>query len=198
MIWNKIKDVFAVISAVVLVAVTLIIRLLPLLLFIYLIIQSYLDNIAYPTAILIAISVSSIFLLFNSIITSYRLMVLNSMNIGKPKSEKDIKRYSKLIISGAVLDILKILTILISAVLFYLENYTYAYYLVLLQFIMLILYALFTMLDKNLRIASYMSIAFNVIVIILGLIFIKHAEIILVIYYIFSYIMFLKTFYVKR
>lgn len=186
--WNAMKNVFTVIFSVVLLIIVLAVRIVPLALLIFLIIQSYLHNIEYQTAILIAISVSSIFLLFDSIITSNKLLKLNYK-----------EKYSNtMIVSGSVIDILKILAVLASAVLFYLNNITYAYYLALLQFVMFDLYSLYTMLYKEFRTASIISIIFNTLFLILGLIFIKHAEIILIVYYIVYYISFLKTFYLKR
>lgn len=186
--WNAIKNVFTVIFSVVLLIAVLAVRIVPLALFIFLIIQSYLHNIEYQTAILIAILVSSIFLLFGSIITSNELLKLNYK-----------EKYSNtMIVGGSIMDILKILAVLASAVLFYLNNITYAYYLALLQFVILDLYSLYTMLYKEFRTASIISIIFNTLFLILGLIFIKYAEIILIVYYIIYYISFLKTFYLKR
>lgn len=179
---------FTVIFSVVLLIIVLAVRIVPLALLIFLIIQSYLHNIEYQTAILIAISVSSIFLLFDSIITSNKLLKLNYK-----------EKYSNtMIVSGSVIDILKILAVLASAVLFYLNNITYAYYLALLQFVIFDLYSLYTMLYKEFRTASILSIIFNTLFLILGLIFMKHAEIILIVYYIVYYIIFLKKFYLKR
>ena len=173
--WNAMKNVFTVIFSVVLLIAVLVVRIVPLALFIFLIIQSYLHNIEYQTAILIATSVSSIFLLFDSIITSNKLLKLNYK-----------EKYSNtMIVSGSIMDILKILAVLASAVMFYLNNITYAYYLILLQFVMFDLYSLYTMLYKEFRTASIVSIIYNTLFLILGFIFIKHAEIILVVYYIF-------------
>lgn len=186
--WNAMKNVFTVIFSVVLLIAVLAVRIVPLALFIFLIIQSYLHNIEYQTAILIAISVSSIFILFGSIITGNELLKLNYK-----------EKYSNtMIVSGSIMDILKILAVLASAVLFYLNNITYAYYLALLQFVILDLYSLYTMLYKEFRTASIISIIFNTLFLILGLIFIKHAEIILIVYYIVYYISFLKKFYLER
>lgn len=185
---NAMKNVFTVIFSVVLLIAVLAVRIVPLALFIFLIIQSYLHNIEYHKAILIAISVSSIFLLFGSIITSNELLKLNYKE----------KYSNKMIVGGSIMDILKILAVLASAVLFYLNNITYAYYLALLQFVILDLYSLYTMLYKEFRTASIISIIFNTLFLILGLIFIKHAEIILIVYYIVYYIIFLKKFYLKR
>ena len=186
--WNAMKNVFTVIFSVVLLIAVLVVRIVPLALFIFLIIQSYLHNIEYQTAILIAILVSSIFLLFGSIITSNELLKLNYK-----------EKYSNtMIVGGSIMDILKILAVLASAVLFYLNNITYAYYLALLQFVILDLYSLYTMLYKEFRTASIISIIFNTLFLILGLIFIKYAEIILIVYYIIYYISFLKKFYLKR
>lgn len=186
--WNAMKNVFTVIFSVVLLIAVLAVRIVPLALFIFLIIQSYLHNIEYHKAILIATSVSSIFLLFGSIITSNKLLKLNYKE----------KYSNKMIVSGLIMDILKILAILASAELFYLNNITYAYYLVLLQFVMFDLYSLYTMLYKEFRTASIVSIIYNTLFLILGFIFIKHAEIILVVYYIFYNILFLKKFYLER
>ena len=187
--WNAIKNVFTVIFSMVLLIIVLAVRIVPLALFIFLIIQSYFHNIEYQTAILIAISVSSIFfLLFDSIITSNKLLKLNYK-----------EKYSNtMIVSGSIMDILKILAVLASAVMFYLNNITYAYYLILLQFVMFDLYSLYTMLYKEFRTASIVSIIYNTLFLILGFIFIKHAEIILVVYYIFYNILFLKKFYLER
>ena len=156
---NVMKNVFTVIFSVVLLIAVLAVRIVPLALFIFLIIQSYLHNIEYHKAILIAISVSSIFLLFGSIITSNELLKLNYKE----------KYSNKMIVGGSIMVQLFITNFQCRA----LESLWKKY-------------------------AILKRLYLKIIILILGLIFIKHAEIILIVYYIVYYIIFLKKFYLKR
>lgn len=182
---NAIKNIFIFIFYIMLLIIVLLIRLIPLSLLIFLIIQVYFQNIEYQTAIFIAILVASVFSIFNTIVLGNNLITYND---GKYYSNSQI-------ISLSILNILDTLIILASIIFFYLQNYTYAYYLCLLKYVINALYAINIMRYKELRIGSYISFGLNVIVLILGFIFIKHAEIILVVYYPLNYLLFLKDFY---
>ncbi len=181
------KTVIGWFTAIIVLIATIIFQLIPLALLIFLIVQTYLHNIEYHQAILIAIAVKSVLSIFSSIATNNKIMKLLDT-----RSEK--------ILFGTItlVDILQILAVASSAVFFYLGNNTYAYYLIILQFIIMVVFSFFGMLYKDMRAASIISLIFNIIYIIVFIILMKHAEIMLVVYYIFNYIMFLKTFYLGR
>lgn len=158
-----------------------IIKTVPLALLILLIILAWFHNIEYQTAIFIAIMVASIYRIFSNIILDDSFITY----IFKINYSNNLKILS-------ILEILNTLIIPASIIFFYLQYYTYAYYLCLSQCVISAIYAVNTMRYKEFRIGSYITFGLNVIVLILGFIFIKHAEIILVVYYILNYLIFVK------